>query len=184
MPVVLGGRGTLVGARLGGLDGRALRKGDVLRASTSPAAELARACAPAPLAARPIRVVPGPDLAAFAPEALASLTSQPWSLSARSDRTGTRLVGPRIAYRGEAPALDTTPMVAGALELPPSGEPIVLGPDHPTTGGYPVIAVVARIDLGRFHAIPLGGEVRFTEIDASSARALWRASLHREETGA
>lgn len=182
VPVVLGGRGTLVSARIGGLDGRALRKGDVLRASASPApAERAPAAA---LAARAIRVVAGPDLATFAPDALRALTSHPWSISPRSDRTGTRLVGPKIAYRGDAPALETTPMVAGAVELPPSGEPIVLGPDHPTTGGYPVVAIVARIDLGRFHTIPLGGEVRFTEIDAASARALWRASLEREEPGA
>jgi len=50
---------------------------------------------------------------------------------------------------------------AGAIELPPSGEPIVLGPDHPTTGGYPVVALIAARDLGRFHTIALGREVRF-----------------------
>jgi allophanate hydrolase subunit 2 len=46
--------------------------------------------------------------------------------------------------------------------VPRDGQPIVLGPDHPTTGGYPVIAVVAHADLGRFHAIRLGGTVQFS----------------------
>ena len=53
-------------------------------------------------------------------------------------------------------------MVQGALEVPRDGQPIVLGPEHPTTGGYPIIAVIASAELGRFHAIRLGGSVRFT----------------------
>jgi allophanate hydrolase subunit 2 len=54
-------------------------------------------------------------------------------------------------------------MVQGAIQVPRSGQPIVLGPDHPTTGGYPVIATLVRADLGAFHAIPIGGELRFKE---------------------
>jgi 5-oxoprolinase (ATP-hydrolysing) subunit C len=46
--------------------------------------------------------------------------------------------------------------------VPRDGQPIVLGPEHPTTGGYPVIAVIASADLGRFFATRLGGIVRFT----------------------
>jgi allophanate hydrolase subunit 2 len=52
-------------------------------------------------------------------------------------------------------------MVIGALEVPRDGMPIVLGPEHPTTGGYPVIGVIASAELGRFFAIRLGGTVRF-----------------------
>nr|MDQ3036083.1 allophanate hydrolase subunit 2 family protein [Myxococcota bacterium] len=172
VPVVLGGRGTLVSARLGGLEGRALRKGDVIRSASDTGAAPALASGSASGAA--IRLLPGPDLARFAPGALDALLGTGWSLSPRSDRTGTRLVGTAIAYRRGAPDARTTPMIAGAIELPPSGEPIVLGPDHPTTGGYPVVAVIARVDLGRFHAIALGREVRFGSVDAQSARALWR----------
>ena len=53
------------------------------------------------------------------------------------------------------------PMVRGAIEVPGDGAPIVLGPDHPTTGGYPVLAVIAERDLGSLFAIRLGGTVRF-----------------------
>lgn len=169
VPVVLGGRGTLIVARLGGLEGRALRTGDVLaplprdvhrRAAAPPenVGGLAPRSRDAPV---PVRLLPGPDLAAYAPDALAHLASTPRRVSPRSDRTGTRLEGAPIAWSRAAPPARTTPMIAGAIQLPPSGEPIVLGPDHPTTGGYPVIAVVAAADLGRFHAIPLGAEVRF-----------------------
>jgi allophanate hydrolase subunit 2 len=73
---------------------------------------------------------------------------------------GTRLVGPALPHRTGARAI-TTPMIEGAIECPPDGPPIVLGPEHPTTGGYPLLAVVARRDLARFHRIPLGGSVRF-----------------------
>jgi allophanate hydrolase subunit 2 len=53
-------------------------------------------------------------------------------------------------------------MVLGAIEVPRDGKPIVLGPEHPTTGGYPIVAVVARDDLAALFSIRLGGRVRFT----------------------
>jgi allophanate hydrolase subunit 2 len=52
-------------------------------------------------------------------------------------------------------------MVRGAIEVPRDGQPIVLGPEHPTTGGYPVIAVITSTDLDRFFALPLGRPVQF-----------------------
>jgi allophanate hydrolase subunit 2 len=58
-------------------------------------------------------------------------------------------------------------MVRGAIEVPPSGYPIVLGPEHPTTGGYPLIAVIRSDDLGRFFGIPLGHHVRFVHARAT-----------------
>jgi allophanate hydrolase subunit 2 len=51
-------------------------------------------------------------------------------------------------------------MVRGAIQVPPDGLPIVLGPDHPVTGGYPVLATVATEDLGRLGALPVGSPVR------------------------
>jgi allophanate hydrolase subunit 2 len=103
--------------------------------------------------------VPGPDLHAFAPDALAALVSAPYRISPTSDRVGTRLAGPDLP-RNMAPER-SRPMVRGALEVPRDGQPIVLGPEHPTTGGYPILAVIAEDDLDRFFAIRLGGEVAF-----------------------
>ncbi|MCW5802652.1 MAG: hypothetical protein KIT31_09705, partial [Deltaproteobacteria bacterium] len=112
------------------------------------------------LGPRAIRILPGPDRDAFAPDALAQLAARPWRISTRSDRVGTRLEGGTVArvagYREV-----TRPMVRGAIEVPSDGQPIVLGPEHPTTGGYPVLAVVAHDDLGALFAIPPNGAVRF-----------------------
>lgn len=157
---VLGGRGTMLGIGLGGHHGRALRAGDELALATRVGAAVT-----APEArdeSAPIGLMAGPDLEIFAPDALARLTSRAWTISPRSDRSGTRLEGARIAYREGAPSPVTTPTFPGLIELPPGGEPIVLGPDGPTTGGYPVIAAIVDRDLSRFHAIALARPLRFT----------------------
>jgi len=153
-PLVLGGRGALLCAGLGGLV-RAGQRFD--------SAELAEAAATSPPSERPeepIRLVAGPDPACFAPGALEILTSAAYRILPSSDRVGTRLDGPALP-RTAAPEI-TRPMVIGAIEVPHDGAPIVLGPEHPTTGGYPIIAVVAHTDLGRLFSIRLGGTVRFT----------------------
>ena len=127
---------------------------------------------PAPLdVATAVRVVPGPDMARFDAGALATLGSGSFTVERSSDRTGTRLAGPALRRR-DADTGRSSPMVRGAIQVPASGEPIVLGPDHPTTGGYPVIGVVARVDLGSFFARPIGASVRFTVVSLDEARAL------------
>jgi biotin-dependent carboxylase-like uncharacterized protein len=155
VPSVLGGRGTLLVASLGGLEGRALRAGDVLAAGTTRAH---RGPPPPGLDLHsPIGVVPGPD--ELPGGALGLLLSGVFRVDARSDRVGIRLDGPRLpqvpGHRGVS-----QPMIQGAIQLPPDGTPIVLGPDHPVTGGYPVVATVVRRDEGRLGALPIGHEVR------------------------
>jgi biotin-dependent carboxylase-like uncharacterized protein len=162
-PRVLGGRGALLSAGLGELvrTGHALTTAGLARVAP-PRMAAGAASAPAAVDAdadRPIRLMPGPDLHAFTADALDVLTSSPYRIQPTSDRVGTRLTGPAIP-RSAAPEV-TRPMVIGALEVPRDGQPIVLGPEHPTTGGYPIVAVVASADLGRLFSIPLGGTVRF-----------------------
>lgn len=106
-----------------------------------------------------ICVVAGPDRDAFTPDARDLLLSARWTISPSSDRVGTRLEGPSLARTDRIDV--TRPMVRGAIEVPRDGQPIVLGPEHPTTGGYPVIAVIAAEDLGRFFAIRPGATVTF-----------------------
>jgi 5-oxoprolinase (ATP-hydrolysing) subunit C len=155
---VLGGRGTLLRAGFGGHDGRPLRRGDVLRSGDAPVHD-----APGPTSLDPsaaIRVRPGPDADRFASGALDVLLGSPFEVTAQSDRVGVRLRGaplPRI----DDDAAVSAPMVRGAIQVPRSGEAIVLGPDHPTTGGYPVVATVVRADVGLLLARPVGASVRF-----------------------
>jgi biotin-dependent carboxylase-like uncharacterized protein len=161
VPAMLGGRGTLLAAGLGGVEGRALRRGDSLPVGASPAAHPPLPPAPDPSAS--VRVVPGPDLGSAPEGALERLLSSTFTVDARSDRVGIRLAGPALGRAAHEPG-PSGPMVRGAVQLPPDGLPIVLGPDHPTTGGYPVIAVVARADLGLLGARPLGAPVRFAAL--------------------
>jgi len=157
VPSVLGGCGTMLSLGRGGHHGRPLRRGDVLTLGASRDRAERRAL---PRDETPIRVTLGPDLDRLEANAGERLLSTPWALDVRSDRTGTRLVGPPIAHRAGARAM-TMPMIEGAIECPPDSAPIVLGPEHPTTGGYPVVAVVVEADLARFHRMRLGAEVRF-----------------------
>lgn len=185
VPEVLGGRGTLLVARLGGLSGRALRRGDQLLVGESSAAQQVvppggSAGSPSATAAStpiweadaPIRVVLGPDTDRFSPTSLTILLTSSYRVSPLGDRTGMRLVGPLLERR-DADSAAPVPMVRGAIQVPAGGEPIVLGPDHPTTGGYPVIAVVIRADHGLLAARRSGAEVRFVAITAGEARK-WR----------
>jgi allophanate hydrolase subunit 2 len=157
VPSVLGGRGTLLVAGLGGFEGRALRAGDVLRAGG-----VAPRRVPLPPGldrGAPIAVIAGPDLDLLPPGTFVRLLSATFRVDARSDRVGVRLDGPRLA-RTPVDTGASRPMIQGAIQLPPDGMPIVLGPDHPTTGGYPVVATVALRDQGRLLALPIGSAVR------------------------
>jgi allophanate hydrolase subunit 2 len=126
----------------------------------------------------PLRVVPGPDRERFADGALETLLTSAFTISPRSDRVGVRLVGSAI-HRVACVDGDTAvsgPMVRGAIQVPASGEPIVLGPDHPTTGGYPVLATVLSVDVGALMARPVGALVRFV----LRATAEGRPASHRD----
>ena len=89
-----------------------------------------------------------------------ALTSQPWRMSLSSNRVGIRLEGEPLAWARDE-ELRSEGLVIGALQVPPNGLPILLGPDHPTTGGYPVIAVVLAEDLWLAGQLRPGEIVRF-----------------------
>ncbi|MFV0426091.1 MAG: biotin-dependent carboxyltransferase family protein [Beutenbergiaceae bacterium] len=87
------------------------------------------------------------------------LFHQPWRVGV-GDRVGTRLhgVGLQRAITAELPS---EPVVTGSIQIPPDGQPVILGPDHPTTGGYPVIAVLTQAANDALAQLRQGGTVRF-----------------------
>ena len=92
-----------------------------------------------------------------------------WVISATSDRMGYRLEGPKISHtKGHNIVSDGT--VNGSIQVPGSGQPIVLMMDRGTTGGYPKIATVISADLGRFAQMPAGSKFRFAAISVASAQ--------------
>ncbi|MFH8221132.1 biotin-dependent carboxyltransferase family protein [Streptomyces sp. NPDC018057] len=163
---VLGSRSTDL---LSGLGPAPLRAGDVLPLGDSPppgtagrpAALPGAAPWPAPPAelVLPLRLGPRSDW--FTPAALRTLFSAAYRVSPHSNRVGLRTEGPPLerAVPGELPSEG---MVLGALQVPPDGRPVVFLHDHPTTGGYPVIGVVAAPGLAAAAQAAVGTPVRFT----------------------
>ena len=151
VPEVLGGRGALLVAELG----RLLRAADELRAVRREV--VLGPESPLTVTGR-IRVVRGPD--AIDDASWERFVSTTWRVSKDWSRTGLRLDGPALPIR-VADRRVAIPLVFGAIQLVASGQPVILGPDHPTTGGYPVIAGVVSADRGAAFAIRPGGELRF-----------------------
>ena len=109
----------------------------------------------------PLRVLPGPRDDWFDHGALDLLLAATWTVTPQSDRVGVRLDGPPLTRRLGRAELPSEPVVTGALQGPPDGRPVLLGPDRPTTGGYPVIGVVVDADLDRAAQLRPGDTVRF-----------------------
>lgn len=157
VPAVLGSRST---DTLSGLGPAPLRPGDLLPIgcdSTGPPTD------PAILAERaagPVRLLPGPRADWFTGPAYQGLLTARWRVLPASDRIGIRLDGQALTRcrDGELPSEPTLP---GALQVPPDGQPIVLGPDAPVTGGYPVIAMLGNGELDRVAQLRPGQELRF-----------------------
>lgn len=160
-------------AGIGGLGGRPLREGDRLR--------LRRDDQPSgpdlmldlgliqPEAS--VRVVLGPQDDAFTEEGVATFLGETYRVSPQADRMGFRLQGPRIAHaRGYNIVSDG--IVSGSVQVPGSGEPIVLMADRQTTGGYPKIATVISADLRVLAQRRPGDAVRFVEVGVEEARSL------------
>jgi len=185
-PRVLGSRSTCLPGGFGGLDGRALRAGDQVRSGPSdrrPAADGLvwpiedDATADAPRAPVTLRALPGPATG------IGSLTGATWRVAAAADRVGVRLEGHDLPPDIGGEAL-THGLPWGAIQIPPDGHPIILGPDHQTTGGYRVPAVVISADLPLVGQLRPGDEVRFVETDSDTAVRALRDQRDRLAAGA
>ncbi|WP_409330714.1 biotin-dependent carboxyltransferase family protein [Trujillonella humicola] len=156
---VLGSRSTDL---LSGLGPPVVSAGDVLPVGTArepmPDADLAPLADPAGDEVA-VRVLPGPRQDWFGDDAWAALTSRPWTVTAESNRVGLRLDGEplRRAREGELPSEG---MVRGALQVPPSGLPVLFLADAPVTGGYPVIGYVSDGDVDRCAQLRPGQALR------------------------
>jgi KipI family sensor histidine kinase inhibitor len=180
VPPVLGSRSTDLRS---GLGPAALRPGDALPVGVAaepgpaagagghaaettalPVADAAAMVAPTvmPVAGEPavLRVVPGPRDDWFEPDALRQLCAGTYVVTPASDRTGLRLDGPALVS-ARSDQLPSEGVATGALQVPPSGRPILLLADHPVTGGYPVIATVLSADIGLAAQLRPGSKVRF-----------------------
>ena len=171
VPLVLGSRATYVRGSQGGLEGRALRKGDglktfppVVTGTRRSRSGASTACPAAPDEPSVIRVVLGPQDFMFTAKGIETFLTAEWRLSPVSDRMGMRLVGPplelhprpdyltRDAGSGPADIVDDV-IPVGGIQVPGGIEPIVMGVENPTAGGYAKIATVISADLGKMGQI-------------------------------
>jgi biotin-dependent carboxylase-like uncharacterized protein len=189
VPAVLGSRATYVRGSQGGHKGRALRKGD--RLNTFPPAFEIASLAKRSLDGLPtgpeeptvIRVVLGPQDFMFTEKGIASFLSAEWKLSPVSDRMGMRLIGPplelhprpdyliRDAGSGPADIVDDV-IPVGGIQVPGGIEPIVMGVENPTAGGYAKIATVISADLGKMGQMPPKGALAFRKVEPDAAVAI------------
>jgi KipI family sensor histidine kinase inhibitor len=162
VPPVLGSRATLVAARVGGFSGRPLRRGDVIGVADRALRDKPSSSFVIAENADVVEIVvdPGPFLDRFAANALDVFLATTYRISTLGDRVGVRLDGDKIPRHGGDSALPV-PMIRGAVQIATDGTPIVFGPDHPTTGGYPVLAIVRRCSWGGLARQRAGKGVRF-----------------------
>jgi biotin-dependent carboxylase-like uncharacterized protein len=185
----LDSRSTYLHGGFGGLEGRALRRGDRLTVMSDPQASrpwsAARMIAAAgrawPLSERPgysdapvLRVVLGPQEDHFTTAAVDCFLSSAYTLTPSSDRMGIRLRGEQLAHAlrpggGPASGIVSDGIVTGSVQVPPDGQPIVMMVDHQTTGGYPKIGTVIRADLPLLAQCLPGDSVHFCEVRLSEA---------------
>lgn len=187
-PVVMGSRATYRRAGLGGWHGRPLLAGDELKLlppgdDNAAAARMlaSRRCAawsirPETLgqqaAGNVVRAVPGPEWDWFGDEAHRQFFSVEWEATREADRMGVRLTGPTLMMLKPREMISAA-VNTGVVQIPPSGQPIVLLPSRQSVGGYPRIAAVAGVDIGRFAQLRPGEKIRFEQITVQTAHALW-----------
>jgi antagonist of KipI len=172
VPRVLGSRATHVVSSMGGFKGRALRAGDALITGSDPVTKIVTGSDPITLlpdgGAR-LRVIAGPA-------GLDLLASHRFRVSPQSDRMGYRLKGP-CGVEVPSGEMISAAVPTGAVQVPPTGEPILLMSDHATTGGYAIAATVITADL------PLAGQLApgdWVEFQACSLKDA-DAALHDRE---
>lgn len=177
VPEVLGSAATHTRAGIGGLDGGALKAGNLipLRAPASSPIAPARLVAPwLDRSADVIRVVLGPQDDYFDADQIAAFLGRDWTVSPRSDRMGYQLEGEPLRHRDGFDVVSDG-VAHGAIQVPGEGRPIVLMADRQPTGGYPKIANVIGADLGTLAQLRPGARFRFAAVDMATAVAARRA---------
>ena len=177
VPLVMGSRSTNLKCAFGGYRGRALKAGDVLELG-KPKLSFDRVKKRRTKGIETekiieVRAVPGPQQEYFTEAGEKAFYSGTYTITDQSDRMGYRLKGPLVESKNGTDIIsDAIPL--GAVQIPPSGQPIVLLADRQTTGGYAKIAVVCSFDIPKLVQGRPGDKVRFLKTDVKTAQKLYR----------
>jgi biotin-dependent carboxylase-like uncharacterized protein len=176
VPVVMGSRATCVKAKIGGIEGRVLRKGDLLgRIPLKPLTKpltLPAAFIPVYAPDIALRAVAGPQEEAFR-TGLEIFFGGIYEVTPEADRMGYRLQGPPVHHdEGFPQSIISEPTVPGNVQLPADGQPIILLVEQ-TTGGYTKIATVISTDLSKIAQALPGNQVRFQRVTLEEAHRIY-----------
>ena len=181
IPEIDGSQSTLLHSGVGGYQGRKLAAGDVipLRAHGTPVKNMpirqlpqAQVFEKEPV----VRVILGPQEDRFTKAGLETFLSQPFTISPKSDRMASRLEGPKVEHTGDASIIsDGIPL--GAVQVPGSGEPIIMMSEHQGSGGYTKIANVISVDIPLAAQCGPGSKIRFQAVSVEEAQDLYLAQL-------
>ena len=177
VPLVMGSRSTNLKCAFGGYGGRALKAGDVLKLG-KPKLSFDRVKKRRTKGIEEgkiieVRAVPGPQQEYFTEAGEKAFYNGIYTITDQSDRMGYRLKGPLAESKNGTDIIsDAIPL--GAVQIPPSGQPIVLLADRQTTGGYAKIAVVCSFDIPKLVQGRPGDKVRFLKTDVKTVQKLYR----------
>lgn len=176
---------TYLRGAFGGLNGRRSQVSDVLRSGTPSQSLTELAARTLPESARPLYsdnpildVIMGPQTNYFTAGSVETFLSSEYYVSLTSDRMGYRLEGAPLTHRGRT-ELISEGMTRGSIQIPSSGQPIVMMADCPTTGGYPKIGAVISADMPLLaQCVPNKGKIRFRETTVAKAQMKYRALMN------
>jgi biotin-dependent carboxylase-like uncharacterized protein len=185
LPEVMGSRSTYLSGKFGGLEGRALKKGDILFAPDirSPLSQLGFRFPgdwiPQFYKEALLKVIPGPQDHHFTEKGLQTLSSSFYQVTPRCDRMGVRLDGPQIERQSEVEeSIISEGLIAGAIQVPGDGKPIIILTEL-VTGGYTKIATVISTDLSKVAQLKPGDRVRFAPVSVEEAHRIFREEEKR-----
>lgn len=171
VPAVLNSKSTYLTGKFGGFEGRALKKGDILYGNPFTGRNRFLHTKLIPRYTNPltVRVILGPHNDKFTPSGLKTFLTEEYTITSQSNRMGYQLKGPKIDHSGMADIIsDAIPL--GGIQVPSSGQPIILMAEHQTTGGYSRIGSVLTADIPLLAQAQPGNRIRFSEISLEKAQ--------------
>ena len=185
VPKIMGSRSTYLSGKFGGLEGRALKRGDTLYTPDVPSS-LSKLGIRFPSDWIPqlekevlLRVIPGPQDHHFTEEGFQTFSSSSYQVTPQCDRMGIRLEGPKIERRSDVEeSIISEGLIQGAIQVPGDGKPIIILTEL-VTGGYTKIATVISTELTKVAQLKPGDRVRFEPISIEEAHHLLKKEEER-----
>ncbi|WP_462411165.1 5-oxoprolinase subunit C family protein [Neobacillus sp. Marseille-QA0830] len=176
VPVVMNSKSTFLNGKFGGYEGRALQKKDIIQGNPiirKPLKALHPMQIPSYKNWLDIRIILGPHQNMFTEQSLGRFFNEDYVVTTKSNRMGYQLTGPRLEHV-DGPDIISDPIPLGGIQVPASGQPIILMADRQTTGGYTRIGTVISVDIPLLAQAAPNSVIRFSPVSLEEAQGLYR----------